>query len=377
MNGRGSEEILNGQDLFGNPIVEDWLLSFDNRLANGLWGDYSNPNTVYHDLTSGPPRFEPIAHTHDPCEGNSNCGECGNPACPVDPCAGNTNCGECDNPACPTCAFGGTYPDCDSGGDTCGPSSPDWNGFDCSGPVDPCAGNTNCGECGNPACPTCAYGGTYPNCDSGGDTCGPSSPDWNGFDCSGTVDPCAGNNNCGECGNPACPTCAYGGTYPNCDSGGDTCGPSSPDWNGFDCSGTVDPCAGNNNCGECGNPRCECPAGWSGSYPNCISPVAPPAGETCGFGSAGWNGIDCTGYKGCPDGSSIPSPSACPGPPGAPPGGTPLPSVTCPEGQIGTPPFCTQQGQPGTQLPPGDTSQSQEGRAADIDARVGGRVLRE
>lgn len=50
----------------------------------------------------------------DPCEGNTECGECGNPEC-EDPCEGNTNCGECGNPpenSCGTCGPPPCEPDC-------------------------------------------------------------------------------------------------------------------------------------------------------------------------------------------------------------------------------------------------------------------------
>ena len=81
----------------------------------------------------------------------------------VDPCAGNTSCGQCGNPNCPPAP----------------PPPPP--------PSDPCAGNGNCGECGNPSCDNGGGGG-------------------------GNPDPCAGNSNCGECGNGPCDGCFVAGT---------------------------------------------------------------------------------------------------------------------------------------------------------------------
>lgn len=81
----------------------------------------------------------------------------------VDPCAGNTSCGQCGNPNCPPAP----------------PPPPP--------PSDPCAGNVNCGECGNPSCDNGGGGG-------------------------GNPDPCAGNSNCGECGNGPCDGCFVAGT---------------------------------------------------------------------------------------------------------------------------------------------------------------------
>jgi|GEM_PF-1743636 len=151
----------------------------------------------------------------------------------------------------------------DCGYNSCGNECGYCGNEPCAPPPDPCAGNTNCGECGNPACPPPDPCTSDPICcGSYGTECGPC-----GRDSCPPPDPCAGNTNCGECGNPACPP--------------------------------PDPCAGNTNCGECGNPACPppdpCPVGRG----SCCG--------TCGFDACGTQcgtcrnepcPPECVGYQG-------------------------------------------------------------------------------
>src|SRR3989344_3670147 len=146
------------------------------------------------------------------CNGDAVDDGCGcNVPCP-DPCAGNTNCGECGNPAC-----------------------------------DPCAGNTNCGECGNPECD--------------GAVCGDSICAISGEDCNSCPGDCGACSCTDECSSLGAKTCS-GNVLQTCGN--------------YDTDSCLDLGADSQCSGTCSNGACDA---------SCSDDCAPLGATQCGGGN--------------------------------------------------------------------------------------------